>query len=330
MGLFQTFNGGKSWYHALSGIPRKWQNTCYWVAFDPDVKDRVWSVWANAHDLPRDKMFGSNGFDRFLGGVAVSADGGKSWKKSNAGMPENSVTTNILVDPDSPSDSRILYASVFDKGIYRSVDGGHSWKQMNKGLGENLYAWQLRRDKSGRIYSLFTRGKPNGDTISGALFYSDDKAENWKPITLPEGVSAPHDLLLDPEDDKRMYLSCWVHTVDGMDRYGGVLKTENGGKTWRQVFDDRIRVNSAGMDPDQSNVIFINTFQNAAFRSDDFGETWKRLEGYRFKWGQRAVPDINHPGMLYLTTYGGSVFYGPAKGVPKAFEDIENMPQEWW
>lgn len=46
--------------------------------------------------------------------------------------------------------------------------------------------------------------------------------------------------------------------------------------------------------------------------------------------GQRAVPDINNPGMIFLSTYGGSVFYGPATGIPGAFEDIENMPDGWW
>ncbi len=55
-----------------------------------------------------------------------------------------------------------------------------------------------------------------------------------------------------------------------------------------------------------------------------------RIEGYRFKWGQRAIPDINNPGMLFLTTYGGSVFYGPADGVQNASDDIENMPEGWW
>lgn len=330
MGLFHTYNGGKSWYHSLNGIPRKWQNTCYWVQFDPTIKNRIWTAWANAHDLPRDKMFGNHGFDRFSGGVAISEDGGKTWQKSNTGMPENSVTTNILVDPNSPDNSRILYASIFGKGIYKSIDGGESWEIANNGLGSNLHAWQLRRNKSGRIYVLFSRAKPKGETQSGALYYSDNNADNWKQLFLPEGVNAPHDILLDPDNDQRLYISCWTHTIDGNDLFGGVLKTEDGGNSWRQVFDERIRVNSAGMNPDKPNEIFINTFQNAAYWSDDFGESWKRIEGYRFKWGQRAIPDINNPGMLFLTTYGGSVFYGSAYGVPNAFEDIENMPGGWW
>ena len=123
-----------------------------------------------------------------------------------------------------------------------------------------------------------------------------------------------------------MYLSCWPRTVRDKDVYGGLYRTKDGGKSWKQVFKEDVRVSSAGMDGRWPETIYINTFHNSAFRSDDRGDTWSRLEGYNFKWGQRAFPDPHHPGMLYLTTYGGSVFYGPAGGVPGAFEDIENYP----
>lgn len=330
IGLFHTFNDGKSWFHSIKGIPRGWQNTCYWIEFDPAEKGRVWSVWANAHDLPRDKMFGNEGFDRFAGGVAVSYDEGKTWKKSNNGIPKNSICTNIMIDPESPVDARTLFVSIFDKGVYKSIDGGKSWKEANKGFGRNLFAWQLRRNLSGRIFTLFSRGKNKGRTINGAVYYSDDQADSWLQLTLPDSLNGPHDLLIDPDNPDRMYLSCWPRTVDGKDRFGGVFTTLDGGLSWKQTFDERVRVNSAGLDKKNPGVIFINTFQNAAYRSDDFGENWKRIKGYRFKWGQRAIPDIHHPGMLFLSTYGGSVFYGPAKGVPNAFEDIENMPKGWW
>ena len=95
IGLFHTFSGGRSWIHSISDIPGSWQNTCYDVEFDPSAKGRGWSVWANAHDLPRDKMFGDRGFGNFEGGVAVSDDAGLTWEKSNAGIPENSICTNI-------------------------------------------------------------------------------------------------------------------------------------------------------------------------------------------------------------------------------------------
>ena len=331
IGLFHSFNGGKSWFHSATNIPRDWLNTCYQVVFDPKVKGKVWSAWANAHDLPREKMFGNDAkFDRFAGGIAVSNDAGATWNKSNTGIPENAVCTNILLDTSSPVDMRTLYASVFGKGVYRSDDGGKTWQKKNNGFGENLFAWQLRKNVSGRLFVLFARGKNNGKTINGAIYYSDDNAENWKQLTLPVNVTGPHDLLTDPVNANIMYVSCWAHTEDGNDVGGGVIKTEDGGASWKQVFDERIRVNAAGMDAREPNKIFINTFHNAAYCSDDYGNTWKRIEGYRFKWGQRAIPDVNNPGMLYLTTYGGSVYYGPAEGIPNAFEDIDNMPKDWW
>ena len=129
MGLFHTFNGGKSWYHALNGVPFRWQNTCYQVAFDPDVKGKVWSAWSGAHDLPRTKMFGGY-FGHYVGGVAVSEDDGKTWQKSNNGLPEHAICTNILVDPTSPIDARTLYVSLFDQGVYKSTDGGQSLEKI--------------------------------------------------------------------------------------------------------------------------------------------------------------------------------------------------------
>ena len=124
-------------------------------------------------------------------------------------------------------------------------------------------------------------------------------------------------------------MSCWPRHEGNEDVDGGVIRTKDGGLTWKQVFDPRVRVNSANLDPKHPGEIFINTFQNAAYYSRDYGESWKRIKGYRFKWGQRVIPDIYHPGMLYLTTYGGSVFYGPAEGTEDA-ADIANMPDEWW
>lgn len=327
IGLFHTFDSGRTWHHSVNGIPFGWQNTCYWLVFDPEVKGRLWSVWANSHDLPRTKMFSRSGFDRNVGGVAVSADGGRTWQKSNKGMPENSICTHILLDPDSPADSRTLYACVFDKGVYKSTDGGRSWKLANKGLGANKFAWQMRRTADGRLYLLLSRGQTkSGKVVNGALYRSDDGARTWRRALLPKGVNAPADLLCDPTDSNIMYLSCWPRTVGGKDICGGLYRTEDGGKNWQQLFNEKIRVSSAGMDPRRPSTIYINTFHNAAYRSDDRGDTWYRLEGYNFKWGQRAIPDPHHPGMLYLTTYGGSVFYGPAGGVPGAFEDIENYP----
>ncbi|MCE5271491.1 hypothetical protein LLH00_09445 [bacterium] len=332
IGLFHTLDYGKTWLHSVKGTPFPWTNTCYWLTFDPKVQGRAWAVWANAHDLPRDKMFGRDGrFDRNQGGVTVTADGGRSWSVAGTGMPDNAVSTCVLVDPDSPVDSRHLYVTVFDKGVYRSIDGGASWSLANNGLGGNLYAWRITRTSGGRLLLLMTRGRRGPETVPGALYSSTDGGGSWQSVALPEGVVAPHDIQVDPTDDKRLYLACWTRQGDnGVDTGGGVFRSEDGGASWKRVFDERVRVNSLAVSPASPQTIFINTFQNAAWRSDDRGESWKRLEGYRFKWGQRPNIDPRRPDLIYLTTYGGSVFVGPSTGVPGAVEDIVNMPSAWW
>ena len=329
VGLFHSYDGGKTWKHLVEGIPYRWVNTCYDLSFDPDLKGRVWSTWANKHSLPRKSQFGDGKFAGYAGGVAVSDDGGRTWRKSNKGLPENAVCTGLLLDPDSPVDARELYVTVFNQGVFKSADGGRSWTEASTGLGDNRYAWQLRR--AGKdLFLLCVRGWRGDEVVDGALYKSEKGTLNWSREALPEGVSAPSDLLIDPEDPLHRYLSCWPRHIDGKDVKGGVFMTEDGGKSWTQVFDERVRVFAAAFHPGDKRTIYINTFQNAAYCSEDAGKTWNRIKGYRFKWGHRPVPDPRNPDKLFLTTYGGSVFYGDDRGMPLEFGKIENIPDSWW
>jgi len=362
IGLFHTFNGGTSWFQSITGIPQQWRNTCYWLEFDPAVRGRVYSVWSNVHDLPRPKMHRSgnltNGNQQ--GGVAVSGDGGRYWGILTRGDLVNgdyvhrmrlaAVPTHIVLDPDSPVRQRTLYVCDYGWGVWKSADGGATWDLKNKGLDPaNLNCWRITRLPSGRLILLVVRAGLEGDNqISGALYASDDKAESWQPLALPSGATMPNDLVYDPSDPQRMYLSCWplntgsrlareqsreAGVVEGdqlemghEEKGGGLFRTEDGGATWKQVFDERMHVYAAAVDPQNTNTVIINTFDSSAFRSDDRGDTWRRLGGYNFKWGHRPVFDPVHPGMLYLTTFGGSVFHGPAAGVANVVEDITNLP----
>ncbi|MEO6828553.1 MAG: hypothetical protein ABI164_01995, partial [Acidobacteriaceae bacterium] len=112
IGLFSSNDGGKSWESASYGIPRKWVNTAYWLVFDPKVKGRMWVASSYDHDLPRPKMWRDESVEMFDGGVCRSDDGGRTWENSNAGMVPTA-TTDILLDPTSPVNARVLYATGF-------------------------------------------------------------------------------------------------------------------------------------------------------------------------------------------------------------------------
>jgi len=63
-------------------------------------------------------------------------------------------------------------------------------------------------------------------------------------------------------------------------------------------------------------------FNASVYYSEDGAKNWTRSRGYNFKWGHRVIPDPLNAEMIYVVTFGGGVWHGPAKGDPEATEDL--------
>ncbi len=307
IGMFHSFDEGKSWHHAIRGVPLAWRNTGYWMVFDPEIRGKAWAAWGQAHDLPRPKMLVAK-FQNAQGGVTRSTDGLETWSTSHQGMPENCVVTHLLLDPKSPRGKRTLYAAGFGHGAFKSVDDGTTWTPINRGLGANRNAWRLVMAPNDDLLLVVARGYHREKPIDGALYRSRDQGATWDAISLPEHVNAPNDLVCDPLDPKRMYLAAWPSTINDREEYGGVWLTEDGGHAWTKVFDAASHVFGITMDAKDSAALFLNTFNSGAYRSKDGGNTWTKLEGYDFKWGHGVFIDPHHEHRIYLTTFGSSVW----------------------
>ncbi|MGO9241339.1 MAG: hypothetical protein ACLQBJ_11065 [Bryobacteraceae bacterium] len=324
IGAFHSFDGGRSWESATGGVPQRWRNTTYWLALDPGVKGLLWGAFSGVHDLPRPKMWRHDDPLNFVGGVGVSTDGGRHWSASNSGLPETSVT-HILLDPASPVGRRTLYACGFGRGVYKSSDNGKTWLLKNTGIGEpKPFAWRIVRARGGTLYLILARNNEGraGEAGGGALYRSVDGAEHWTRMSLPEGCNGPNGLALDPRDDRRMYLAAWGQERADADTGGGVFRSDDGGATWRQVFRQSQHVYDVTIDARQPDTLYVCGFDATAYRSTDAGLHWTRIRGYNFKWGHRVIMDPDDPASIYITTYGGSVWHGPAAGDANAPEDI--------
>ena len=321
VGVFHSLNGGRTWKHALAGVPREWINTCYWMVFDPQVRGRAWSAWSAMHDIPRIKMFQETFFARDQGGICKTDDSLQTWEPSAQGLPGRSLCTHILLDPSSPAGKRTLYAAVFNGGVYKSTDDGGTWSPRNNGLDpHNPFAWRLALLPDGTLYLVVVKNFLKGHEAGGAIYRSTDGAGTWEPVLLPEGVDFPNDLTFDPSG--RLYLACWSRLAGEKNIGGGAYASDDGGQTWTRIFDPAAHVYTVTVDPASSATLYLSTFHAAVHRSDDHGASWRRLTGCNFQWNQRPVPDPRYPGMLYLTTFGSSVWYGPAQPAADAFEDI--------
>ena len=330
IGLQESKNGGKGWNSATfnNGIPQRWYNSTYWLVFDPEVKGRIWATMTGVHDLPRPKMFRNGGVGRYVGGVVLSNDGGATWEPVSESIGEAAVT-HILLDPKSKKDSRTLYASVFGKGVYKSTDGGLTWVQKNKGIeGEEPFAWRIeRRETDGALFLIVSRRSEDGsigNDKDGALYQSTDGAETWTKIPLPEDCNGPTSIVTTKKYPKRLVLSAWGRATQGRftsDVGGGIFISDDEGKTWKQVMEQDQHIHDITFDP-RNGRYYACGFNASAYYSDDGARTWTRIRGYNFKWGKRVEPDPRDPGMIFVITFGGGVWYGPANGDPQATEDV--------
>ncbi len=325
IGLFRSENGGRGWISSTETVPRRWTNTTYWMTFDPKVRGRVWAAVSGVHDLPRPKMWRHRSTATYDGGVVVSDDGGRTWRVSNKGMPQTAAT-HILLDASSPEDARVLYVTGFGRGVFKSTDSGKSWALRNDGLPQNEpFAWRLAEGPDRALYVVLARRSEDssfGTSNDGALYRSSDAAAHWTRIALPTGVNGPNGIAIDPKDPARLYLAAWGRPSKQQAISGGIWISSDGGATWRNTLSRDQYVYDLTIDPRNPDILYACGFSSSAWRSTDRGETWQRIRGFNFKWGHRVIPDPLDASKIYITTYGGSVWHGPAAGDPQAKEDI--------
>ena len=340
IGFHHSFNGGKSWFRSTGGIPVEWHNTCYWMEFDPDVKDKIYSVWSGLHDFPRGKMTRNPSWTEYgRGGVAISLDGGRSWTPTVEGMGFDSPSTSIVLDRKSPIDNRTLYVATYGKGVFKSIDDGKTWNLCNNGIEGSLAAFELTIQSDGTLFLVTSptpqhknarlptrQGQQGREVFMGALYKSTNGADSWTRLNVGDKVLFPNGLAYDLDNPKRLYLGAWsdIYLSDliggglagdtgGNNRFdldGGIFMSEDGGETWSSIFDKDHYVYDVTVDATHPGRLYCNTFDQGAYRSVDYGKSWSKIKGYDFHWGHRVIVDENNTEKVYLITYGSSVWHG--------------------
>jgi photosystem II stability/assembly factor-like uncharacterized protein len=344
IGLFRSEDGGRSWLRSVDGVPARWRNTTYSLTFDPQTLGKMWAAMSDIHDLPRPKMWRHRSTEEYIGGICVSEDGGRTWRSSSTGMP-STAPTSLVIDPSTPPGQRTLWAATMGHGIYRSRDDGRSWSAVNTGITQkNALGWRLARSSKGVLYALIARRSEDGsigNSGDGALYQSTDNGEHWTSLVLPKGANAPNGIAIDPEDSARIYLALWARATPMLDlketkskhnnrperatpvfngRYGGIAVSSDGGRTWRWTLERDRHIYDLTIDPNDPHTLYAAGFESTAWVSHDRGEHWRRIPGFNFKWGHRVQADPEHPGKVYISTFGGGVWHIPLSG--PAAQDI--------
>lgn len=314
------------------GYHRYWTNTCYKTVFDPDVKDKVWSIWSGHHDMPRLPYPRSE----FItpGCVAVSDNGGRRWAKqggylvpaTQSGLPElTTVFTDLLIDPRSDPENRTLYTATMGHGVYKSTDGGLTWQQKVNGIeplaglsqahiddGLLYCAWKLMMTPDGALY--VTMYKPPSSPTTNLLYVSHDGAETWEKLTMPNGASFIWGMDYDSFDPT--YTTLYVSVDNRRENpVGGIYKSVDGGHHWKLILGNTTPdINGRGILTDRfvPRTVYASSLNGQLKRSDDAGETWSDLD-LKLQWHECLLQNPHEPDRLYVVTHGLGVWYGPAR-----------------
>ena len=274
---FQRAQGTKSSNHQRSA-------PLDWIERGPgNVGGRTRGIWVDPADSTAQTVFvGSAG-----GGIWKTEDAGNSWRNLTPNFP-NLSTSTIAGSKNNPG---ILYAgtgegfgasrNILGSGIWKSQDNGETWTQMqqfaNKESIAVVYRIIVNPDNPNEFYFCGYRN-PRGAAKGNPNSFIEKSLSGKTSERVYTSESAIQQLVPHPSDFNTIYGA--IHGI-------GIIKTTNGGKTWKEVYrNTAFGRYELAISPTHPDFLYFSTEERTAngssshlFLSRDGGTDWHKVEG---------------------------------------------------
>ncbi len=204
--------------------------------------------------------YGSNATVGDTYGVRKSTDGGKTWKWSNSGLPDNPDVVNLTMDPENSSK---LYACVYGSrgGLYLTKNKGVSWSKVETIPSQIKSVQDLHFAKNGEMY--ISCGLADGSTNQGGVWVSKDDGATWKQIFVSPWANITRTAKYDPD--------VILVQMNGMKAAPivnpGTYLSKDGGATWKKI-------NTGNPQSDRVNDLAIDQVERNTFYASTYGTGW--------------------------------------------------------
>ena len=276
--------------------------------------------------------------------VFIATASGGIWKSGNKGTTWKPVFDHQAVSPFgdlaiSPSNPNIIYAGTGEQqnrqstswgnGMYKSTDQGESWRSI--GLEKTYHIGRvIIHPRNSKIVYVAALGNLWKKSKERGVYKTIDGGKSWEKVLFINELTGVVDLAMDKSNPNILYAAAYqrMRTVWGFNGGGpgsGILKSTDGGKTWKKLTNglppgDLGRI---GLAPSKTrpNIIYSSiehADSSGFYRSGDGGNTWERMNELnpRPMYYSHITVDPNDDDIVYMlatefyrTSDAGKTFY---------------------
>jgi len=146
-----------------------------------------------------------------------------------------------------------------------------------------------------------------GQDTGGTLQASDLDALQWRELGPAITSGRIIAFAVHPEDSRVIYAAS---------ASGGAWKTENGGTTWRPVFEKEgsVSIGAIALDPTNPETVWVGTGEQNSVRSSSFGNGVYRSDDGGMSWRQMGLEGSRHVGRILIHPRNPDVVFVAAMG----------------
>ncbi len=177
-------------------------------------------------------------------------------------------------------------------GVWKSTDGGLDFKPVFDKYTQSIGAVAIDPSNPKTVWvgtgEAWTR---NSTSVGDGVYRTTDGGDNWEKLGLPDSERIAR-IAIDPKDGKTVYVCAAGHLFNSNPERG-VYRTQDAGKTWKQVLavNDDTGCADLAMDPGDPQVLYAAMWQfrrwpyffksggpgSGLHKSTDGGSTWTKL-----------------------------------------------------